>query len=578
MTSIEVQAPSTGSKLPETVNQGIYSGKFKDRAPDTRTAGKLTTTGDNIHHCLITSERPESPAVIRRFRDSNRPDAGRIRIFYGRATDPHLQWAKEIRHGLNTQPSYMAGGLVNPEPKSLYQQRMLEKKESLYATHKRAPLGSSHDQRAGFPENYPIALRTFGIRTEKNGFAGELVNPDKSRVVVAQESEIGRDLYRESHKDYKVGEQTVRNYKSASYNKENTFGGPTPHDNTGKQVKTALHWLTDSRAEKATPIVSKKLDDFRERTQPQLGKVHDPIKDTMHVPPDHTFGILIKPDEYGVGDLMHSRSPGSYLRGQDRQLGVIAAMRQHLKKVNYQNFNNLLHAFRHYDKTGTGKISLEDLQQVCLQFDLPVDPELLVLLVDYCDEDKDGKISYVEFSNFLNWKDKMPTGLPKKKAESASPRLENNSEETLPCLQKQIDANLGGHKTSASMINAVIGGIDTQDYRKYGVPTIRSDLAAPRIKRVSDRTNYGDECDIYGLTNPSIFSLRGLGERDFLIPRSKEELRAIFMNIGVRMEDETFDRLHDNAVNRHPKGHVSVEAMRNVLDEAQALHMEKIKY
>lgn len=70
----------------------------------------------------------------------------------------------------------------------------------------------------------------------------------------------------------------------------------------------------------------------------------------MNVGPDHTFGILIKPDEYGVGDLLHSRPVGGYLRGADRQRGIIAAMRQHLKKANYQNFSNLLHAFRHYDK------------------------------------------------------------------------------------------------------------------------------------------------------------------------------------------------------------------------------------
>ena len=109
------------------------------------------------------------------------------------------------------------------------------------------------------------------------------MNPDKTRVVVAEESEIGRDLYRESHKDYKVGEQKTWNYKYPSYNKENIFGGPTPHDNTGKQVRTALHWLIDSKTEKATPVVSKRLDDFRERTQPQLGKVHDPyVSNLLH--------------------------------------------------------------------------------------------------------------------------------------------------------------------------------------------------------------------------------------------------------------------------------------------------------
>jgi len=28
----------------------------------------------------------------------------------------------------------------------------------------------------------------------------------------------------------------------------------------------------------------------------------------------------------------------------------------------------------------------------------------------YCDVDGDGQINYDEFANFLNWKDKMPSG------------------------------------------------------------------------------------------------------------------------------------------------------------------------
>ena len=70
----------------------------------------------------------------------------------------------------------------------------------------------------------------------------------------------------------------------------------------------------------------------------------------MRVGPDHTFGILMKPDEYGASDLMHMRGAGQYLRGQDRMRGVVAAMRQHLKKANYQNFDNLTSAFQFYDK------------------------------------------------------------------------------------------------------------------------------------------------------------------------------------------------------------------------------------
>ena len=74
------------------------------------------------------------------------------------------------------------------------------------------------------------------------------------------------------------------------------------------------------------------------------------IKDTLNVSSDHTFGILVKPDEYGAGDLMHGRGPQSYLRGKDRERGLIGAMRQHLKKQNYHNFQDLMSAFKYYDK------------------------------------------------------------------------------------------------------------------------------------------------------------------------------------------------------------------------------------
>lgn len=92
------------------------------------------------------------------------------------------------------------------------------------------------------------------------------------------------------------------------------------------------------------------MDDFRERTQPQLGQVHDPIKDTLKIGPDHVFGVLVKPDEYGAGDLIHMRMPSKYLRGKEAERGVIAAIRQHLKKANYHNFDSLQAAFEHYDK------------------------------------------------------------------------------------------------------------------------------------------------------------------------------------------------------------------------------------
>lgn len=75
-------------------------------------------------------------------------------------------------------------------------------------------------------------------------------------------------------------------------------------------------------------------------------------------------------------------------------------------------------------------------------------------------------------------------------------------------------------------MKVIIGLLFIVDFRRYGVPTIRTDLPAPRIRRVDDRKNYGDESDAYGLVNPSLFSQKGVYEKDFLLPRSKEEVRV----------------------------------------------------
>lgn len=53
-------------------------------------------------------------------------------------------------------------------------------------------------------------------------------------------------------------------------------------------------------------------------------------------------------------------------------------------------------------------ISKEDLQAVCHQLQLGVSEEVIDDLMDYCDTDKDGLINFLEFANFLSWKNKMP--------------------------------------------------------------------------------------------------------------------------------------------------------------------------
>ena len=216
-----------------------------------------------------------------------------------------------------------------------------------------------------------------------------------------------------------------------------------------------------------------------------------------------------QPDEYGAGDLIHHREAVDYLRARDRHRGAVAAIRDHLKKANYHNFKDLRSAFNSYDKNASGKIEADDLMRVCKGFHLPVDDYLLDNLIGDCDSDGDSKIDYLDFCNFLNW----TYDIPAEKLEKISEKVKSPSPPSAPT--RQIDGNIGDHHTSSSVINAIAGVSPTSEYRAFGVPTIRSDLPAPRIKRVGDMTNYGEQSDVYGLVNPSLYTSHGLTEKDF---------------------------------------------------------------
>ncbi|XP_073532678.1 EF-hand domain-containing family member B isoform X2 [Phyllobates terribilis] len=550
----------------------IYHGRFIDRSPHIRSAGKLFPTGERASSCLAeVNTRPTTPPVVQKFLNSRRPNPGVRNVLYGKANDPRKE--NDIIHGVSTRPSLSAGSLINAPLKTLFQQKLLEKKESIYASATQTPLGKSYDQAAAFPANINFNETTFGRKYQRSSSAGVLINPSKSFQEIEEESHRGHDLYVVTHNDYDVGEIRNRKYDWTKYKKGNRFGIETPHFNDGRNVARSLRWLQEMKMKEEANIVSKRVDDFRERSQYQLGKALDPIADTLKVPADHTFGMLLKPEAYGVGDLLHYRTPKDFLRGKEKQRAVLAAVQQHLKKANHHSFTSLLDAFRHYDKNCDGKIDKEDLKKTCDQFGLDLDPVLLDSLIEYCDVDKDGLINFVEFANFLNWKGKMSIGKqvsPEGHLKCEDLILEEGaSEKTLRTLSKG-NQTPEFYQTSSSRINATIGGPSSSCFQTHGVPSIRTDLAPPRFRKISDRTNYGDESNAFGLLCPSIFTQHMVYERDIFKSRTKEEMAQILHIIGVNIPDNIFQELWKLAAKIHPKGEVSVETMRSVLDELQS--------
>ncbi|OWK64242.1 EF-hand domain-containing family member B [Lonchura striata] len=525
----------------------------------------------NLTSCVYYYE-PVTPIAVRKFRNTTDPAPGAKIIFYGSAGDPDV--ATHLTHGIKSTSKFTVASLVSPVAKSEFQEKMQDMKEAIYSSNREAPLGKSHDQSLKLPEGLDIINTTFGVKVFKDLTAGELVNPPKTFEEVDTEAREGHDLYVLSHEDYYVGESVNRKYNS-HFDKSSVYGMETPHYEDGRNTAKTLNWVLDLDSKRAPHLVSIQSDDFKEKYQPLVGKALDPIAETMNVPRDHTFGLVTPPDEY---------------------------VRESLKKADYRNFDVLLEALKHFDKNGDGTIHKDNLRKIFFQLNMNLDDELLESLFDCCDLDKDGLINYWDFANFLNWKDKMGVKefeekiitkgkkldayLPKdtKKEDKPLPEQEDlelkepeTSEKMSKPLTRSTDRVYTNYQTSSSQYNAVVGGIPTSCYPLCGVPSIRSDIPAPRVCRLSDTTNYGDQGNSFSVMFPSVFSQKGVYEKDLLKKRPKAEIKQVLHNMGLNAADERFEEVWKQVCTKHEIKELCdcEESMWNILNK---IHESGIKF
>ncbi|CAL8247655.1 unnamed protein product [Lota lota] len=585
-----------------TLSEGksSYNWKYTDRFASIRRAGKLIPRGDKVKTCLQEIPRPPTPPELKKFLKTTQPAPGFIRVLSGKANDPDI--SRDLVHGIRTNASFNAARVLNPPQQTRFQDKLLQLREAGYATRRTAPLGRSHVQNAGLPKWYDDAT-TFGLKSVSIGTAGQTVNPPITAEQVETEALIGHKAYIRSHNAYFVGEPIDRKYDWSLHSRSSRFGVSTPHHRDGRQVAKSLCWPSD---EQNAMFVSEICVDFRERTH-RRGRPSDQlISEMLNIPSDHTFGVLVPPDTFGAAELIHCGDPGRYPRGQDRQRGAVSATQHTLKKLNCHAFPNLIEAFRHYDKKGRGVIDREDLRAVCREFGVRTNEAVLDDLMKICDADEDGVIDFLEFANFLNWKEKMPiTGaeqrvLTEGRTRTAPAHIQRNTfsngvtptrghstqalinREDLEPLEPgsnlrvprtiSLQPMVPDHfVTSSSMIQATVADRSTTGQRTYGIPTVRTDLPAPRLKRIGDTNNYGDEGGATHLLHPSLLSLWGVHEEHLFRPRSKEEIAGIFRNVGVNVSAEKFEGAWELASARRPDSEVCVHGFREVLREIKAM-------
>ena len=173
-----------------------------------------------------------------------------------------------------------------------------------------------------------------------------------------------------------------------------------------------------------------------------------------------------------------------------------------------------------------GEISIKVLQEICFQFRVPLEQDMLEMLIRWCRVGEESNlVRYPLFIQYMNWKNSSPSDklnstiigsipsmqLANKLASTVGPQSANkktttdNKDQLDDATEQAVTAShdqeqtaqqasllmhtlAGDYRTSSQTIGATVGSISNKSYPTCGVPTIRSDKAAPRIKRVSDNT------------------------------------------------------------------------------------------
>jgi hypothetical protein len=87
--------------------------------------------------------------------------------------------------------------------------------------------------------------------------------------------------------------------------------------------------------------------------------------------------------------------------------------------------------------------------------------------------------------------------------------------------------------------------------RRFGVPSIRTDVPARNGQSIASNVDYGDGVGASALLQASAYADQGIDEKDFAQPRSKKELAAIFGKIGVTLSTEAFESIYHHVSGTH---------------------------
>lgn len=104
------------------------------------------------------------------------------------------------------------------------------------------------------------------------------------------------------------------------------------------------------------------------------------------------------------------------------------------------------------------------------------------------------------------------------------------------------------------------------DNRRFGCPSVRTDIPKYNRQSVADTQNYGDDVNAGYLLKPSQCSSLGLDDDEFYKPRSKKYIQTLFQECGYVVSDEEYCAIWAK-VDRDIDGKMSIDQYRAAFNE-----------
>uniref|UniRef100_A0A1B0ABF8 EFHB C-terminal EF-hand domain-containing protein n=1 Tax=Glossina pallidipes TaxID=7398 RepID=A0A1B0ABF8_GLOPL len=443
-----------------------YKGKYIDRHPDIRAAGKIFATDERLGDRLNMYSDEEMASYAVRYKCKE----------------------KAPKHELYPASPFLPVGtmheIVSPDLKRSrfvsFREKVLE--EMYFPKHKLGKPFVVHSK----PDTLTNENMTYGMPVQRSESVKDLLFPSKTAGQVNRDYIEWHDKYLLSHKHYFPSEQINRHY-NGKFDKNSTFGILFDVDKTGKMVKKILQ--KNKCGMETINLVQKK---FVERTSPVLAKGIDRFE--LHLDRNETRGKPCVPDECNARHLTEPLNPCQTDTNLNKALAHVYKLRLNLFKRENFHMQDLIVLLRKHDERGTGYVTMESVWEVMYNLQIHVNVNKLRLAALSFDVVTDQGLPTERLHINKFWK-MLDVRYPLPHIESVMP-FHDNKDTTYRLL--------------------------CEDYKKP--------LGSLFISYQS-RLNDEDRTRVSDLVCPGIPLQFGLCPSDFEIPRSKEQLRAIFKNL-----------------------------------------------